>query len=367
MYQTGRSEGEGNIGGHGASLNGSDNSDEDSVMDVVYESSKTLLPGLQSAGHSQAAEIKDVDGQNINHHNNNNNKNSNHNKHVMRPASNAQSMNDIATKIEELKQELISSRQNTKNNKDHREFASQKRQMCLLVALLILGVIIIFLLCVIAYLLITRDNCVNNYNNYESNSNEAVATTGEDIDTDNDSDDTVFASTTTEAPTDQASDPPSPAPSESVNGTNCATAPASQVNCINICNFSYEGDDLSWNLIYAVGSSGNVTFGDLNDLIDSIDVGYDVKILSQSDGSSSRTSYIPDRLSIYNGNVYAQQTKTVSLSFSQGGGQYISSDAYYWFTVVGSDGTIDIQRYYIDGTYKSETQSTINLQFYVRS
>ena len=112
----------------------------------------------------------------------------------------------------------------------------------------------------------------------------------------------------------------------------------------------------TWELVYQTDASQNVIYGSLTDLINAIESGADVKV----------NTWIPDTIWVNNGHVYAQQTKQLGTNLNQGNNQYIIYPGYWYFTVVKTDGTYDAQRYYINGDYLSETQSTTAVKWFVK-
>ena len=116
-----------------------------------------------------------------------------------------------------------------------------------------------------------------------------------------------------------------------------------------------------WELIYEIDGSQNIIYGSVTDLINAVESGADIKIITYSG-----VTYTPDWTVIRDGHIYAQQTKAISLDLNQGNGQYIQYPAYWYFTVFKTDGTHDAQRYYIDGEYLSESQNTFGAKWFIK-
>ncbi|EDO46271.1 predicted protein [Nematostella vectensis] len=117
--------------------------------------------------------------------------------------------------------------------------------------------------------------------------------------------------------------------------------------------------DPCWQLAYGHDTKGNAIQGSLNGLITAIQSGRRIRIQLGSSGAYTTEA---DNLSIIRGQVTAQALKHVSKASLE----TFQGDAYWWWLMVSTTGTVRMRRYDVEGTRdRGSTKTPYTVKWFV--
>lgn len=123
----------------------------------------------------------------------------------------------------------------------------------------------------------------------------------------------------------------------------------------------------NWEKIYAADSSGNATYGDIDDLVDAINNGFDVKVLQKSSAwtHAFKTPFVAKNTTTYGDVVYARTQLYVPICYDSYG--YPDLCEYQVKSIVlRSDGVLEVLAYDPrDYSIISHTSTTSVLEWYI--
>ncbi|NEP35887.1 hypothetical protein [Moorena sp. SIO3B2] len=119
-----------------------------------------------------------------------------------------------------------------------------------------------------------------------------------------------------------------------------------------------------WSLAYAHDANGNRTAGNINDLINAVQNGYQVRVLMDS-GDVQYITYAENIWVKKNGIVYVQNTSHVSAT-SDGDVVKFQDDSYWWMIIVSTKGDRDMIRWNVgEHTPRGHNNDTIAMKWFV--
>lgn len=125
--------------------------------------------------------------------------------------------------------------------------------------------------------------------------------------------------------------------------------------------FCFASTSFAWTLVYENDANGNTTYGNIQDLIDAVNAGKQVRFsitLIGFDGVTNTSVYEAEIVWVRNNKVYAQDTSPVGASF-QGDELPFNQPAYYLFQNVSTTGVVFTSRWRV-GEHTSEGESRYN-------
>ena len=125
-------------------------------------------------------------------------------------------------------------------------------------------------------------------------------------------------------------------------------------------------ENSSWKLVYENNKDGEVITGSVDDLIEAIKNGKELRVVTYNDEKQTAYATIAENIWINNGMVYFQNTSHISVEY-KGDDLNFQNNAYHWYIIINTKGVRNMSRWYVgEHTPKGNSSDRVAAKWFVK-